>query len=377
MIAALLVLLALPVQEPAGHDGAPGPRTPLAGMAAFRSTSKLDFGTAANRLTAVYVFPDRARWCFESYADDATGRQLVYRFGAQVHQLASGAASQAVTGPSRGVVLLQMELRRAAMLWPDGFDWSAENAGTRSAPVFEDSCCKRTRAGSLLASQLGEAGPGRIEAHALDGELVEWIEVRERQTTDGRRWPRVMQVGSLEGGFLETVESVETGVHFLDLAFVPSDQRSVARASEEGPDILASDLVPIAYRARDLPESVSWEDALGMARAWIAETAEELREQKIEVDPVPTFELSPTGRPVRSWVRLRQPRPPLPAGFVLMDERPGLLCSLADIRGVSSALLQRLARSAPTGTQAGIPYVRWHEDPEPRIEVVLPLDVPR
>lgn len=377
MIAALFVSLALPVQEPSSHEDAPGPRAPIAGMAAFRSTSKLDFGTAANRLTAVYVFPDRARWCFESYGGDAAGRTLVYRLGPAVHQLASGAASQSVTGPSRDVVLLQMELRRAAMLWPDGFDWAAEDQGTRSASVFTDSCCKRDPVGSLIASEIGESGPGRIEARTAGGEIVEWIEVRERQSIDGRRWPRVMQVGSTEGGFRETVESVESGVHFLDLAFLPSDLRSLSRTSAEGPDILASDLVPIAYRPHDLEESVRWEDALGMAKTWIADTAEELRARRIDVDPVPTFELSPSGRPVRCWVRLRQARAPLPTGFVLLDERPGLLCSLQDVRLLGPALLERLSRSAPPGTQAGTAYVRWHEEPELRLEVVLPLDVPR
>jgi hypothetical protein len=378
MSAALRVLVAaLAGQAAATHESVPGPRIPIAGIAAFRSVSRIDFGTVANRLTALYVFPDRARWCFESYLGDSPERQLVYRFGPQVHQLTSGAASEPMTGPGRDIVLLQMELRRAAMLWPDGFDWAAEESGARAAPVFAHSCCRRDPIGRLLASELAADGvPARIEARGSGGELVEWIALRAHQVIDGRRWPRVMEVGSGEGSFVETVESIETRVHFLDLAFLPSDQRPLARSSSEGPEVLSADLVPIAYRAHDLPESVSWEDALRRAKAWIEEMAAELGASGPEVDPVPTFELSATARPVRCWVRLREARQPVPPGFVFAEERPGLLLSLPDVDLVSPAVLRRLTAVVPPQAVAGTPYLRWHEADEPHIEIVLPLDAP-
>jgi len=357
------------------HDGTPGPRAAVAGLAGFQSISRIDFGAQQNRLTAVYVFPDRARWHFENYGAHSSQRLNIYRHGEEVHQFSTGSASEEMKGEARDIVLLQMELRRAAMLWPDGFEWQAGADGARAA-VQAHSCCRTNPIGSVVASALEQDRPGTFEARTADGRLIESIEVSERQEIRGRSWPRKMAVRSESGEFVETVESIETDVYFLDLSFLPCDRRPLSRSAGEGPQIISSDLISITFQTRAVAESSTWEEAVLQARAWITELGEALRQKGLLVDPVPTFELSPEGRPLRCMVRIEEHLTPPPAGFETLAERPGLLLAVPDLSRVDRALLSQLAACAPEGTRPGVPYLRIHEGKPGRIEVVLPLEPP-
>ena len=114
MIAALPLLVLPHVQTPAPADHGldPDARAAVAHMAGFETVSKLDFGERQNRLTAVYVFPDRARWHFESYgAKLRSEHQYFYRCGARVRELDSGKpSSRELADAERDAVLLQLSL---------------------------------------------------------------------------------------------------------------------------------------------------------------------------------------------------------------------------------------------------------------------------
>ncbi len=367
----LLVLVALLAQASA-HAPEPGPRAAVAGLAGFQSVSRLDFGSGQNRLTALYVFPDRARWHFEDYAAHEGSEHLfLYRHGQRVHQLAGG-PSQSIEGEERDALLLQMELRRAVMLWPDGFAWSAPENGTRTAPVSADSCCPAHSLGTLVAT-LADARPSRVEARDAQGRVLEALAIRAWQESNGRTWPRTLAMESEGGGFVETIESIETRVHYLELSFVPPDRRATPGANSPGPNILAQDLVPVTYAVRALPAGVAWEDALSQARAWLAEAAESAKASGAAVDPVPTFELSEEGRPLRCLVRLAVPREPAPSGYQTQPERPGLLLGLEDLEQLRPAVLTRLRQAVPPGAKPGAPYLRVHDRREHPLELVLPL----
>ena len=370
MIAALALVF---LQQRPPHGPEPGPRRASAGLAGFQTVSRLDFGSAQNRLTAVFVFPDRARWHFEDYAAAPQSvRVLLYRQGEAVHQLASGTPSQALEAAERDVVLLQMELRRAVMLWPDGFEWEESDEGLRSAPVYADSCCRERQLGTLVAA-LADGRARRIEVRDADKAVVEALEIREWQQLQGRTWPRTLAMEAEGGGFVETIESIEPRVHYLELSFLPPDRRPLSASAARSSRILAQDLVAVTYRARDLPEGLSWEQALVQARAWIDDSAETLRAAGMAVDPVPTFEGSSAGRPVRCLVRVATAVLAPPEGFETVGERPGLLLPLQKLEELDSRTLEHLHECVPGEARMSTPYVRIHPRPNLPVELVLPL----
>lgn len=368
----VLVLLAL--QEPKPHGPEPGPRAAVAGLGGFHSVSKLDFGIGQNRLTADYVFPDRVRWHFEDYADRTRNEhQFLYRTGETLCEFAAG-RSRAIEGADRGAALLQMELRRAAMLWPDGFDWNGDEGGAREAEVLADTCCREMPVGKLVAT-LRDRRPVRIEALSGAGETLEILEIRAWQEISGRTWPRTLEIKAPNGQslFVETIETIETRVQFLELSFLPPDRRPIRNAST-GPGVVAMDLVAVTYSPHPLPKEVSWEQALEKARGWIAEARESLGPLGAEVDLVPTFELSPLGRPTACLVRLTSHHVPPPDGFRSVPEGVGILCALPELLSVNEGALIRLKETVPIGLQTGTPYTRIHDRPVLPIELVVPIE---
>ena len=365
------LLLALAPQASAHETPEPGARRPVAGLAGIHLVSRQDFAPGANRLTATYLFPDRARWSLEPYEGLALKRELVFRHGETVHRLTSGSSSQCLEAADRDHVLLQMELRRAALLYPDGFDWRSGPDGTRSAEVHADSCCRKRALGTLRAQLEGERLT--LVARDLADATKETLTVTSWQTLEGRRFPRELDVQGANGAFHETIESLTTRVHYLDLAFLPGDRRKVGQGTTLETRVVALDLVPMAYLERPLPAGTDWTTALAQAKALAAEVQAGLA-PGLALDPVPTFELDAEARPVRCLVRLARVADPAPEGFVVHGERLGLLRNLKGLASVSSRELATLAEARPAESEGGRPYVRVHA--AERVELVLPL-VPR
>jgi len=374
-VSALALLALLAAQARAAHGPEPGPRAALANLAGFEIVSKLDFGPSQNRLTAAYVFPDRARWHFESYAaKQRSEHQYYYRFGERVSALASGGPSRVLEGQEHDAVVLQMELRRAALFWPEGFEWqdAAGEAGpARSAPVWADSCCREGPLGTLVAT-LADGRPQRLEARDASGRKLEALEIRSWQELGGRAWPRTLALEAENANALETVEAIDTRVRFLDLLFLPPDLRPLVPL-EPGPAVVSRDLVSMTYSVHELPEDLEWDAALARARDWIAQAGDELKARGLGVDPVPTFGLTSEGRPRACYVRLAAAVVPAPPGFETHAERAGLFLAVPELPALDAAMVERLRRAAPEDARAGIPYLRVHPPPNP-VELVLPLE---
>jgi hypothetical protein len=380
-----LLVACLALASPAGPQDGPAagaPRTPaerhaLAGLAGFRIVSRLDFGAEQNRLTAVYLFPDRVRWHFEAYGAKRSEHLYLYRLGERVHELRSGGASRELVEAERDGVLLQMELRRALFFWPDGFEWLEREPGSRRALVRPCACCRKEPIGELLAT-LDDAGrPREIRALAPDGRVREGLTLRAWQELAGRGWPK--ELALFQGGtqqFEETVESVETRVHFSDPAFLPPDRRLPADTGRGGLDVLSIDLIAVTHRERELPAGSDWPEALDRARAWIEEARAELVPRGLAVDPVPTFLLGPDARPRLCLVRLAHSEPAPPPGWETIEERPGLALRLEEISELTGARLAWLRALAPADAHPGEPYLRLQPDGPGRVQVVLPLEGP-
>jgi len=363
-----------PQEECPQHDGPPGPRLAIRGLAGFRYVSMIDFGTDRNQLTAEYVFPDRVRWHFEGPPPDAS-HLYFYRLGSELHQMQSGQPSQPIKGVSHDVVLLQLELRRAALLWPDGVDWEPAVDGVSRAPVRAHAGCRRAPIGFLEASSFSGEQPVRFTARDSDGKELEALEVLERCERDGRSWPARLALITHGNRFEETLETLDTRIHFVDLSFLPPDRRPLGRGAAPGSPIVSSDLVPVTFRSRSLPAGLEWEAALAQARAWIEEARQQADLAGQEIDPVPTFELSPEGRPVRCLIRLARVARPPPEQYRTLEERPGLLMALDGLEALDAALLE-LRRSVPVRTGTGAPYLRYRKGSPSPVELVLPLEEP-
>jgi len=367
--AALCLLLA---QAPQAHGPEPGPRTGIAGLAGFQCVSTIDYGTVRNRFTATYMFPDRARWHFDNPEGKVRQHQFYYRHGEQLFAMESG-ASRRLADEQRDTVLRQMELRRAVMLWPDGFAWQAGDSGTRTAVVHADSCCFERPLGTLVA-HLTDGRPSRVEVRDAQSKTCETLTVREWQETLGRSWPRVLEVEGEGVGFTETIESLETKIHYLDLFFLPPDQRAIPKGGASSSQVLSNDLVAISYVPRDLPTGATWDQAVATSRVWLQEAGESGKVRGWAFDPAPTIEVGPDGKPARVWLRLKEPASSPAEGLTTLNERPGLILALPALTEVGPATLGRLRAAVPPGSKAGIPYLRFHARPFLPVELVLPLE---
>ena len=130
----------------------PERRRAINGIASVYSKSTLVFPKAPDQRfesEATFVFPDRARWRIsrlpEVQVDGSTGtpnvedrraRSLRFRWGTGIWVVDYGKIeSQSFQDEQRRLALLQLELRRVAMIWPAELDWkTTENARTADLP---------------------------------------------------------------------------------------------------------------------------------------------------------------------------------------------------------------------------------------------------
>ena len=361
-----------PTQE--AVDAAPA--RGIAGLAGFRSRSSLRLSADPDHphsLETHYGFPDRARWRFAA-GDKLGERQRIYRFGTHLHQvLPNEEGSRPVDAKERNAVLLQLELRRAALLFPDGFAWEPFDSGpsqsASSAPVKLCVQCEE-RAGSLSAELDVEGRATRITALHVDGEPVETLRIDSWQEREGRLWPRELVLEKDDAVvWHETLEEIDTRVFSLDAFFLPADvRRARGVVIADGLQIFPVDLKPVTLHARALPEGTSWTAARELARSWIAES-------ELDLDPVPTFEVADDGSATAVLLRLADAVEDPPADWTTLPERPGLGAVVSEMAGLNSKALALLQREAPAGAPLGRPYARILERPgqAPSAQLYLPL----
>ncbi len=372
-VAASLSLAAPPAQEVV-------PPAPIAGLSGFQTTSHMVFAgqdDAPHVLQAVYVFPDRVRLHRSLVGAGPSERDVEYRSGSQVFRLPQGQPrSEAKAGEAQVRALLHMEVRRAAMLWPDGFDWSKEKKKVRKAPVLDRA--GGSEIGSIEARLDRRGRPEAFVATDAEGFQYDFVRIESWFEAEKRKWPRELSF-EFEGKpvWTETIESVTTKVRYLDLFFQPPDRRPRS-VTPQGPTIVSLDIVPVTLRALELEPGTDWTRAR-------AEFEGELRrlEQRLgegySLDPTGTFEVDEDGHPIRALLRLERPLPSPPEGWSNLAERQGLaLVGIESPAGIDRRALELLRRRVPPGAEAGTPYVRLHEVGESlRVHVLLPFEAAR
>ena len=232
MIAAL-VLAATLLGSPQDGTGATGkpppPRQSIAGLQGFDCVSTVVFPEApdrSRRLRATYAFPDRVRWQWTRGGEDRGDHEVRYRYGESLYLLREGARhSDECSGAEREEMRLAMELRRALVLYPDGFAWK-EAKGERKADLGE--------AGALYARPSSASDPRPVEMRAAtrDGRTVETYQGILWRESGGRSWPTGLELwraGQLVGR--ETIESIDTEGRVIDAFFLPVDRRTGDRSA--------------------------------------------------------------------------------------------------------------------------------------------------
>jgi len=343
----------------------------IGGITGFVSTSRIVYAEAPDRpheLIAAYVFPDRARWWI-ALEGEPDQRVLSYRRGVECFAMDSGSASShRLEGAAREDWLRRCELRRALMLWPEGFAW-------RGAET--DRLAEMGALGALRA-ELDERGTlvsmSSLDARGKTLERYDRLVWREEQ---GRRWPASLAF-SFEGEavWTETVLSVQTPVRFLDSFFVPPDRRpdSAAAGTAQG-EMLEVDLPPVTLRRVPLARGLDWEGTLADVKRLFGRTRAELAPLGLALDERFTIELTPGGQPSAVLLRLKARAATPPSGWEAVGERTAFSVLLPGPPPIDPSVLRAMLARVPAGAEAEAFYVRFSppESKTRRLQVVLPL----
>ncbi|HEV8112772.1 MAG TPA: hypothetical protein VGR31_08345 [Planctomycetota bacterium] len=361
------ILLALASTTPGGFHAPQDPSTKpvpplsklkaIAGIAGFETFSTLLYAAAADRphqFRATYVFPDRVRWQITERDKDASERSIQYRYGDTFFRLPPrSAVSELCEGTDRSRLLLQMELRRALMLYPDGFEWKGSGLDRRA---------ELGELGSLFAHSTSETDkrPGEIGSAGPDGKPIDVYKAIQWRETRSRLWPASIEMWHAgELVWKETVDSVEVQGRFIDAFFLPPDRRDRSTAEPVETGARELDLPATCALRIELPKGTSWDDALAVRARARDEWTARLGEQKLELDPSATIEVAREGEPTAVVLRLLSVPEKPPAGFVVADARKARGIAVGGLREVTAARLADLRREVPADSQAANPYARF------------------
>jgi len=387
---------AFPGQEPAPKQVEPvaPPRAPIAGMTGFRSKSRVVIAAEPEqvlRLETFYVFPERVRWSLLPEGAAATERRLYFRFGASYWTIAPGEADSRPLGAPAVVVSslqrteIHMELRRAAMLWPDGLAWEGEGLVRRAhSHVGEHSVSASQPQPLVLVAQLDDAGrPKEIRVQcALQGPgtmdaSIALVDITWNQQGE-RWWPHTFTLlGCGENEWHETVESIETAVNAVDPFFVPPDRRGATGAAPSAAPVLVR-LPAVTHRRLPLPAGTAWGEALERAARLASEEEVRLEPLGGELQNGFVLELDDAGMPTAVVLRLARLPDPLPGGWESLEAREAATSRRPGIGPVSPAAIRQLRELLPSGAAADPPYARIviGEDGAGTCQVVLPFQRP-
>lgn len=317
-------------------------------------------------LIAVYGFPERGTWRLEPASGRRSERVLVYRFGRRSFLVPAGAyESEELLGRECAIELLQMELRQAALLWPDGQAWT---------PGRDPDRVELEGLGSLeaLGSDAPGARPVAFRSYLPDGEWVESLNEVTWGERDGRSWP-VAWTLCTPGGVVwhESIDLVQPGGLYGDRYFVPADRLRGAEARAEDPATLQRIEVPSRIVRRvPLPPGTDWIETLEEAARRMREGTEGGPGEP--VDSRLAVELGEDGEPRALELRLVRRTGDPPSGWTRFESSEGLCGFVADPRWIDRPLLDRLRAGTRSG---GAPYalIEVGAGPGAQIQVVLPI----
>lgn len=374
IVAATILFAAIPFgpaqeskEKPPARE--PGPREPIAGLAGFDSLSKVRLASSPDvprELKVTCSFPDRMRWMLSGQVEGSLVRELQYQHGDSVYRIPTGTgASEACEGESKAVILRRLHLRRALMLFPDGYEWKGEG---------ESRTTSLGRLGSLRAhvSAEPEGRPGTIDCLDAEGTATESCRAVTWRKLAGRSWPATLELWSGEERvWVETVESVDTSARFVDSFFLPPDRREGSTAQPVATGARTLDIPATCSLRTVVPAGSSWEAALSGFEGLRSSVSTRLAGEGLKLESIATFEVSDQGLPTASILRLTTTPEIPPQGFAKEAARRGLALAVEGFAGAGGNRIAELRRGVPKGSVARQPYVRFELEGGSNRQVVL------
>ncbi len=333
------------------------PRKPIAGFEGFECVSSVVFATSLehpHRLRSTFAFPDRARLQLTVQDEKHGDRDVRYRYGERCYRLPAGThRSEESTGEERDEIVLSMELRRALVLYPDGFEW--KDAGSeRRADVGT--------VGVLFARPTSAADPKPVEMRAVarDGRPLEAYRSIAWREKNGRSWPATLELWrGKELVWRETIESIDVEGKVIDAFFLPSDRRAATGAAMPIETTRDQELPASCGLRVDVPKGATWKEVAEGYTRLREEWNERLKENGLAVDRHATIELGPKGEAVAWIVRLDHIPDVVPPGFTTVAQRRGIVLAVRDLASITPENVGRLSGSVPKGSVAGSAYARF------------------
>jgi hypothetical protein len=336
----------------------PPPRRSISGIFGFTARSLIEFKALPNsphRLTSTYGFPERARWYIEPAKASTGQRSVRYRSGPQVWELFPGESEAARYQEGQELqAFLQLELRRAALLWPRGVNWETNSAdGVKGTGITATHAPKTGGSLRATAQEVG-ALPSSI-ASEIDGVLFE--EFRDIKWIEGPLGQRPMRWTLYHQGaevWTEKIERFHTNIRYVDGHFLPPHLRDLPGEESSGAILLAE--VPARVRRRVPLSEMSWEAAIEEAQRLISASIKLRLPGVMDQDPV--FELDDSGLPSALIMRLILTDPSIPEGW---EEAPGesaLSLLLPEGKLPNAGMLARLQSACPVDAETGRPRLR-------------------
>jgi hypothetical protein len=363
-----------PTKKPSSTGDSPPPpaiQKSIAGILGFKSVSSLTYEDApatTHQLIATYIFPDCARWFLGVGDEKSPERQMRYRFHERAFSVAPrSSTSLELQAEERANTLQQMELRRALMLWPDGFDWKVAGEGALADLGSLGSLRARFEKPVTVADLKDRASGQRpIQVTSLNGkaEEIESFRALTWQEIHNRRWPATAELWHAgKRIWREQFESIETSVRYVDSYFLPADRRELQPSAH-----------PMRGRVQplDVPETVSLRVELKSGETWEGAMTEcsklrnlwelRLKKEGLELDPKNTIELTSGMQPAACVLRLSTVPTAPPSEFARQPARAAVATMVDGWSDVSEAQLSALARALPKESKTLAAYVRV--DPE-------------
>lgn len=197
------------------------PLTRVAGSWSISLTTTVEFLHAEERpheLQIDFAFPQRARWLLKVADAGEDRRVLLWQVGKELWSMAPGEGkSVPVPGRDLPTRILSLEIKRALLVWPEGFQWTETPLGRRS---------EVPDAGYLLAKVNEEGRLLQLESRLLDDSVWEQLSEIESATAERRLEPKAWLL-SAHGQPLwrETVRRLDRSRRYLDSYFTPPDRR--------------------------------------------------------------------------------------------------------------------------------------------------------
>jgi hypothetical protein len=357
---ALLAVSGQSAQAPPAQRELP-PLQPIAGLGGFLSVSRVVYCEAPDRpheLIATFEFPERARLWLGTGEGAGLERVLFYRSGERCYGIGTGtAASNEFAGEERATLLRQLELRRAWMLWPDGFAWQGDAASKRATLA---------ELGGLEANLGPDGLPRSIASFDAAHREVERFDSLTWRAQRGRSFPATATL-CFEGKSVwkEQVQSVETSIHYLDWFFLPPDRRPSERAAAGLAQLGRPEHIdlPVAHvRRRELApklfERGGWPAVLAEGERLLAAARGELEPSHLAPADQLAFELDLAGAPTHCLLRLKTPPEQPLEGWSPQLSGPAISLALTKPEQVTASVLRELAKLLPDGAAAGAAYLK-------------------